>query len=323
MANPRVFISSTWYDLRYIRENLKFFIRSIGYDPVLSEEGSVFYDPKRHVQEACIVEVPNCQMFVLIIGGRYGAEMTGGGRSATNAEYREAVKLKIPIFALVEQAVLGDHRVHTANRQRKGIDAAQIIYPSVDNPAIFGFIDEVRASAVNNALVPFRDFADIETYLRQQWAGMMFSFLSGQNEAARVSDTLAMLSEVNARVEMLSRQILKSVGTDEAKVTATLYDRMLASESIRDLSFIGAKPTPHAVLRSESFEGCARALGKSLKVESPQDEDEYSISGGGAINSSRFEHHTQEFMKLKEDLVQLLKEHDYTVDRFLASSREA
>src|SRR5688500_16803337 len=106
MASPRVFISSTWYDLRYIRENLKYFIRSIGYDPVLSEDGSVFYDPRRQVQDACLVEVPNCQIFVLIIGGRYGAEMLGGGRSVTNAEYREAVKQKIPIFALVEQAVL-------------------------------------------------------------------------------------------------------------------------------------------------------------------------------------------------------------------------
>ena len=38
MAVPRVFVSSTCYDLKYIRENLKYFIRSLGYEPVLSEE---------------------------------------------------------------------------------------------------------------------------------------------------------------------------------------------------------------------------------------------------------------------------------------------
>jgi hypothetical protein len=42
MATPRVFISSTCYDLKYIRENLKFFIQNAGYEPVLSEEGNVF-----------------------------------------------------------------------------------------------------------------------------------------------------------------------------------------------------------------------------------------------------------------------------------------
>ena len=46
MAIPRVFISSTCYDLKYIRENLRFFIKTIGYDPILSEEGGIFYDPK-------------------------------------------------------------------------------------------------------------------------------------------------------------------------------------------------------------------------------------------------------------------------------------
>jgi hypothetical protein len=69
VANPRVFISSTCYDLRYIRENLKYFVRTLGYDPVLSEEGSIFYDPKTHVQDALLLEIPNCQLFVLIIGG--------------------------------------------------------------------------------------------------------------------------------------------------------------------------------------------------------------------------------------------------------------
>jgi hypothetical protein len=39
MAAPKVFVSSTWYDLRYIRENLKYFISNLRYEPVLSEEG--------------------------------------------------------------------------------------------------------------------------------------------------------------------------------------------------------------------------------------------------------------------------------------------
>ena len=95
MAFPRVFVSSTCYDLKYIRENLKYFIRRLGYEPVLSEEGSVFFDPNLHTHDACIAEVPNCHMFVVIIGGRFGAQFKGETHSITNAEYREAVRLKI------------------------------------------------------------------------------------------------------------------------------------------------------------------------------------------------------------------------------------
>lgn len=67
MPTPRIFVSSTCYDLKYIRENLKFFIRNLGYEPILSEEGNVFYDPSLHVQDACLAEVPSCQVLLLII----------------------------------------------------------------------------------------------------------------------------------------------------------------------------------------------------------------------------------------------------------------
>ena len=51
MAIPRVFISSTCYDLKYIRGNLLYLVRSLGYEPVLSEEGDVFYDPGKHTHD--------------------------------------------------------------------------------------------------------------------------------------------------------------------------------------------------------------------------------------------------------------------------------
>jgi Domain of unknown function (DUF4062) len=319
MATPKVFVSSTCYDLRYIRENLKFFIRGLGYDPVLSEEGAVFYDPRLHTHDACLAEVPNCQVFVLIIGGRYGSRFKDGDGSVTNAEYREAAKLKIPIFALVEQAVSSDFRVYVSNRSNTRLDATSIAYPSVDDPRIFDFIETVRGNAVNNALQPFRDFSDIESYLRQQWAGMLFAFLTHSNEDARVADTLAMLKEVNERIEMLSRQILKSVGTDEAKLTAALYDKMLSFEAVRDLSFLGCRPTPGSILRHKTFSECAGALGRPLKIVDP-DEDEHSISGLGEISRGRYTANSRSYEKLHLELQSILNEHRVSIDSFLAAT---
>ncbi len=54
--------------------------------------------------------MPNCALFVLVIGGRFGSRFKETEHSITNAEYREAVRLKIPVFALVEAAVYHDQR---------------------------------------------------------------------------------------------------------------------------------------------------------------------------------------------------------------------
>ena len=125
MASPRVFISSTCYDLKYIRENLKFFIKTLGYEPVLSEEGSVFYNPEKHVQDACLAEVPASQLFVLIIGGRFGSQYRTGPKSITNHEFLEAVKARVPIFALVEQGVYDQYFVFVSNKGNKEVDASK------------------------------------------------------------------------------------------------------------------------------------------------------------------------------------------------------
>ncbi|HDI3138782.1 TPA: DUF4062 domain-containing protein, partial [Vibrio cholerae] len=38
MAKPRIFISSTYYDLKHIRSDLERFISEQGYDAVLNEK---------------------------------------------------------------------------------------------------------------------------------------------------------------------------------------------------------------------------------------------------------------------------------------------
>jgi hypothetical protein len=306
MAIPRVFVSSTWYDLRYIRENLKYFIKTLGYEPVLSEEGAVFYDPRVHVQDACVSEIPNCQLFILIIGGRHGAAFKDSLQSVTNTEYLEAARLKIPVFALVEQSVYNDFHLFQANRRNADVDATKISYPSADNTRIFEFIESVRANSINNALVRFRDFADMEAYLRQQWAGLMFSFLLRQNEDARVADTLGMLKTVSDRVEMLSRQILESVGTKTAKLGAALYDRMLQHECVRDMAYMGGRPTPRMVLAEQTFDACFAKSGGTLKT---QEMWEGSVIGPtGEISKARLNADRQDYLALRSELNRLLSE---------------
>jgi hypothetical protein len=274
MPSPNVFISSTFYDLRYIRENLMFFVRSLGYNPILSERGTIFFDPEQSAAEAAIAEVLNCQMLVLIIGGRFGTELGDTDRSVTNAEYQHAIKMQIPVFALVEQGAFSDYEVWRANSDVALLE--NVTFPNVDDLRVFQFIDEVRSQLVNNALKPFADFADIENYLRSQWASLLHSFLAGRNEEKQVAQALDGLERVSQRVEMLSTQILESVGTAESKLMAELYDLMLGSEAVKTLTATRLRPTPVDILKHESFFECAEALGGKWYVgfEEPDDHDE-------------------------------------------------
>ena len=316
MAIPRVFISSTWYDLKYIRENLRYFVRTLGYEPVLSEDGSVFYNPNLHTHDACLTEIPTCQLFVLIIGGRFGGEFHGTDQSVTNHEYHEAVKQKIPVFALVESAVYNEHHVYIKNKGNTKIDLANFNFPAVDSPRIFDFIDEVRSSTVNNALVSFRDFGDIETYLRSQWSGMMYEFLASRNQERRVADTLATLTQMNNRIEMLSKQILLSVGTEDAKLDAALFSELLASEAIRDLAYWKRRPTPADVLKYETWDACAEALAGKFTVTEDQG---YSITGDSQISRLEFEHDLEEYQELRKRLTSILARFGKTPEVYIAT----
>jgi len=314
MAIPRVFVSSTWYDLKYIRENLRYFIKTLGYEPVLSEEGGVFYDPAVHTHDGCLTEIPTCQLFLLIIGGRSGGRFHGGKDSITNHEYREAIKHKIPVFALVEGAVYNEHHVYAKNRANPEVDLSKIKFPAVDSTAIFDFIDEVRGSAINNALVPFRDFGDIESYLRQQWAGMMFEFLNTRNQQKRVAETLATLAEMNSRIEMLSKQILRSVGTEDAKLDAELYEEMLASESIRDLAYWQKRPNPVHVLMNDTFQECANALGMKVRI---MEREGVSYDASGGMSKKKFEISSKSYQEVRRQLIKILRKFGMSPEQYI------
>ncbi|VFB08884.1 Uncharacterised protein [Aeromonas salmonicida] len=210
MAIPRVFISSTCYDLKHIRENLKYFVRTIGYEPVLSDDGDVFYNPSAHTHDSCLKEVETCQLFILIIGGRYGGLFNGSEKSITNTEYQTAVSNNIPVFALVEHGVYSDHFVYSKNLKQPENIANQINYPSSDSTKIFEFVDEVRRNVTNNAIFSFRDFSDMETYLKKQWAGMMYDFLSNRLEEDRSKITINLLENLGIATKK-TEELLKLV----------------------------------------------------------------------------------------------------------------
>jgi len=319
MAIPRVFVSSTCYDLKYIRENLKFFIKTLGYEPILSEDGDVFYNPRKHTHDSCISEVSSCQIFVLIIGGRYGGKSKDTDKSITNMEYKEAISLGIPIFALVESSVYSEHNVYNENiKNNSKLSAKDINYPSVDNVKVFDFIDEVRKNIINNAIYPFSDFSDIESYLKKQWAGMMHFYITSETEAKRVSQLFESIQEATSKIEFLTRQMAGTIGNDKIKLTIDLYDMMVGHEIIRDLSTWNIKISPKVILENNTVDDLC--LNKIVPCDREGEEYSDSITLGGPpynLTTYRYKKLVEGYTKLRESLLGKLQEVDLSVEDFL------
>jgi Domain of unknown function (DUF4062) len=307
MAAPTVFVSSTFYDLRHVRESMKRFIESLGYVAVLSEDGAVFYDPQKTAAESCLAEIPNTQMFVLVIGGRYGMLMPErGDLSVTNQEYEAAVANSIPTFALVEQGTYSDYQLYKANVSQPEILSC-ISFPNADSVKIFEFIDRIQSRPLNNALVPFADYRELEVYLRAQWAGLMHSHLTRAAEQRQVMDALSMMNQVNSRIEALASQILRSVGTDTDRLVVRLLERMLSSTAVSDLRYIGHNPTPRDILLSSTLEKCAERMGKKYEVISDKASSTV-ISGSGEISRHRLDSSSEDYLKLRKFMVDSINE---------------
>jgi len=244
MANPRVFISSTCYDLSQIRDNLSEFIMSCNYETILSERGDVFYHPDLHTHECCINEIENCNMFILIIGGRFGGNyVSDPKKSITNAEYEAACIKNLPVFTFIKREVYEDHRLYQKNKDNQEI-IDKIIFPSIENQKhakkIFEFINTVRLSSVNNGFFPFEFAREIELNLKKQWAGMMFNFLNERlknNETKIVLNTLDNLTLLNKKSEELLENILRKVNPKEGKNQIDEIDNSIKASKFYTLLF--------------------------------------------------------------------------------------
>jgi len=315
MATPRVFVASTCYDLKYIRESLSYFIKTLGYEPVLSDDGAVFYDPTRHTHESCLTEVPNCQLFVLIIGGRFGGEFRDTDKSITNMEYEQAMKHRIPVFTLVEQAVHAEHHVYLKNPE------VEIDYPAVDSTKIFDFIDTVRKADTSNAIEPFGDFSDIEKYLRQQWAGMMFSFLTLQNEDSRVADMMSEIRNINTRVATLSDLILDSVGTPSNKLLGDIYVLLDNTKLAHWYMNQGFNITPQTILRFTSLTELAEASGQPITPVQSDEEESLIRVGADVFEAGYLPILEEEYKDLRKQVLQYVLDKGSTVEKLLAGQQ--
>lgn len=161
---PNVFLSSTCYDLNQVRKDITTFIQSQGFSARDSTNPTQFFPkPGMDIHRSCFEEIASCELFVLVVGGRYGEVISDTNRSITNEEYLVAYKLGIPIFTFVQKNVWD-------LLQLWKIDPKKDYKPFVEDNHVFNFIESIRNQSRDNWMWPFEYADDIIKTLRHQWA---------------------------------------------------------------------------------------------------------------------------------------------------------
>lgn len=162
MRRPAVFVSSTCYDLKQVRADLKQFLETLGLEPVLSEYNSFPVDPDLGTVDNCLKAVESkADIFVLIVGARYGSP-TDQGQSVTNLEFSRAKAKGIPVYVFVTRTLLEILPVWQAN---PSADFSKF----VDSASLLEFLGKLRGSG-ETWVFPFDTAQEISDVLRTQLA---------------------------------------------------------------------------------------------------------------------------------------------------------
>ena len=207
MARPRVFISSTFYDLRQVRSDIERFIRELGYEPVRHETGAVPYSRHERLESGAYREIELSDVIVFITGGKFGTESAEEpGYSISQVELKRALDAGIQVFIFVEANVLSEYDTYKLNKDSEGVK-----YSSVSNVRVFKFLDELYSLPRNNPITQFEVASDITNFLKEQFAGLFHRFLQEQKRMKEIR----VLDEMNSVASTLKE--LVGFLTDERK----------------------------------------------------------------------------------------------------------
>jgi hypothetical protein len=222
MAKPRVFLSSTFYDLRYIRNDLERFIKEMCYEPVMSERGQIAYGRMDRLEEYCYREISTCDILVHIVGGRYGSQSQKEPYSISQMELKTAHDLHKQIYVFVERPVHVEYRTFLKNEDNQDFRPQY-----VDNLEIYKFLKEIYKLPSNNVIADFDSVNEIIEYLREQWAGLFQRFL--QEESRREDYKIS--SNLKATAETLAKLIQYTTKERDQTIKSILvYDHPVFSQ---------------------------------------------------------------------------------------------
>jgi Domain of unknown function (DUF4062) len=161
----KVFISSTIFDLKDLRDSLQQWLRGKGYTVLASEAGTIPIDSSKHSYDVCLEAARTCDCLVAVIDGRFGGLMPDGETSITLAEIHQALAYGRRVWVFVRQSVWDAKEVYKAYTA-----AGAPFKPSkiVPDERVFLLIDDIRGRPTGNWLLTFNLPTDLIDKLQVQ-----------------------------------------------------------------------------------------------------------------------------------------------------------
>ncbi|WP_158289590.1 DUF4062 domain-containing protein [Paenibacillus flagellatus] len=212
----RVFISSTIRDLHFVRADLAGQIESaLGHRAVTSESIEFDFTGSGSIVDSCLDEIAKSDVYLLVIGERYGSIVPEWGISITHAEYRHAVALRKPVLVVV-------------------LNRIWILYQD-DSPTLESglkqFIDEVSSNFARN-VKPFENADDAFGYLRAQLSILLKNYVRTGLNPPEVHDIIR-TSRINESANRLFVSLLENsdhASPDYARVLAVFIQELHTGE---------------------------------------------------------------------------------------------
>ncbi len=209
MSNTKIFISSTFFDLEQVRENLRIGITELGHIPILSEHPSFSILPDLDTISNCKRNVKeNCDIFILIIGGKRGSVDPTSTKSIVNIEYDTAISTNKDIFIFVDERVNNLLEIWRKNHSAD-------FTPQVDNPKVFEFLDTIKSS--KKWIFTFQKAEDIVQIIKLQLSVFLKHLIDRKN-----SGKLDPIKEFLDENEIIQQLVVDRPDYWEFKLTAEL-----------------------------------------------------------------------------------------------------
>ena len=190
MTKPIAFLSSTYLDLRDIRDSVDKCLQERGFTVTRFERGGVFYDSNLPLDASCYREIKNAHLVVLIIGGRYGSPASISSAlgkkytSVTRKELETAIEEGIPVLVFVRRDVDIELRTYLANSKKT---REQIKYASVDDTQVFQLLEQIYQRRKGNPVFPYGDVPELISVLNSQLAGLIAHALQERRDSSETA----------------------------------------------------------------------------------------------------------------------------------------
>lgn len=203
----RIFISSTIRDLAFVRSSLAGQIESLlGHHAVVSESIEFNFTGSGNIVESCLEEIEKSDVYLLVIGERYGSIVPEWGISITHAEYRHALAVGKPVLVMV-------------------VNRIWILYqddsPTLE-PGLKHFIDEVSSNFARN-VKPFDSSDDAFAYVRAQLSVLLKNYVRTGLNPLEVHDIIR-----TSRVHESANRLFVSLMENSEQHVSPDYTRILS-----------------------------------------------------------------------------------------------